>query len=121
MIERAAAIGYEAQVEEAFILKYSEVIQEQIDLKKFRERKDDYTIIDVRNTLEVKENKIFENSLAFPLGELRDKIDKIPTGKPIVVHCASGFRSAAASSFLQSKLNGKVKVFDLGEAIKDFD
>ena len=121
MIERAAAIGYEAQVEEAFVLKYSEVIQEQIDLKKFKERKDDYTIIDVRNTLEVKENKIFENSLVFPLGKLRDKIDKIPTDKPIVVHCASGFRSAAASSFLQSKLNSKVKVFDLGEAIKDFD
>jgi rhodanese-related sulfurtransferase len=37
-----------------------------------------------------------------------------------VVHCAGGYRSAAASSLLQSALKDKVKVYDLGEAIKDF-
>ncbi len=54
------------------------------------------------------------------MGELREHINEIPTDKPIVVHCASGFRSAAGSSLIQSELNGKVKVFDLGEAVKDF-
>jgi len=36
------------------------------------------------------------------------------------VHCAGGYRSAAASSLIHSELNGKVKVLDLGEAVKEF-
>lgn len=119
-IERTAAIGYEAQIEEGFVLQYNEVVQEKIDLNKFREHTNDYTIIDVRNALEVNEKKIFENSIPIPLGELRESVSKIPVDKPIVVHCASGFRSAAGSSLLQSKLNGEVKVFDLSGAVKEF-
>ena len=76
--------------------------------------------MDVRNTSEVKEGKIFQNSIAIPLSEIRDRINEIPTDKPIVVHCAGGYRSAAASSLIQSQLNGIVKVFDLGENIKQF-
>ncbi len=81
---------------------------------------DDYTIVDVRNTGEIKKKKIFKNSLSLPLAELRSNVNKIPTDKPILVHCAGGYRSAAASSLLQSKLNGIVKVYDLGEAVEDF-
>ena len=121
MIERTAAIGYETRILEVFVLNYREVKEEKLDLKKFKAHLPDYTIVDVRNVSEVKEKKIFENSFAFPLGELRNNVDKIPTDKPIVVHCAGGYRSAAASSLLQSKLNDKVKVFDLGEAIKEFE
>jgi len=119
-IARTAAIGYEAQVEEAFVLEYNEVTQEKIDVNKFEEHTNDYTIVDVRNKSEVKEKKIFENSISIPLGELRENVSKIPVDKPIVVHCASGYRSAAGSSLLQSQLNGQVKVFDLGEAVKKF-
>ncbi|MDQ6764394.1 MAG: MBL fold metallo-hydrolase [Bacteroidota bacterium] len=120
MIERTAAIGYEAQIEDAFVLKYYEVTQEKIEINKFEKHTIDYTIVDVRNASEVKEKKIFENSISIPLGELREDVSKIPVDKPIVVHCASGYRSAAASSFLQSQLNSQVKVFDLGEAVKKF-
>ncbi len=119
-IERTAAIGYEGQIEEGFVLQYDEVVQDKINVDKFKEHTNDYTIIDVRNTSEVREKKIFENSISIPLGELRESVSKIPMDKPIVVHCASGFRSAAGSSLLQSKLNGTVKVFDLGEAVKKF-
>ena len=45
---------------------------------------------------------------------------KLWTGKPIVVHCAGGHRSAAASFLIHSQLSGKVCVFDLGEEIKQF-
>jgi glyoxylase-like metal-dependent hydrolase (beta-lactamase superfamily II)/rhodanese-related sulfurtransferase len=120
IINRTAAIGYEQQVAEAFILQYNEVTQEPIDVEEFKEHTNDYTIIDVRNKSEVKENYIFKNSLSIPLGELRENVKGIPTNKPIVVHCVSGFRSAAGSSLIQSKLNGKAKVFDLGEAVKEF-
>ena len=119
-IARTAAIGYEAQVEEAFVLEYNEVTQEKMDVNKFEEHTNDYTIVDVRNKSEVKEKKIFENSISIPLGELREDVSKIPLDKPIVVHCASGYRSAAGSSLLQSQLNGAVKVFDLGVAVKKF-
>ncbi|MEJ7830757.1 MAG: MBL fold metallo-hydrolase [Segetibacter sp.] len=120
MIERTAAIGYEGQIEEAFVLKYGEVVQEKIDVSTFKDHINDYTIIDVRNTTEVKEKNIFETGISIPLGELRENVSKIPVDKPIVVHCASGYRSAAGSSLLQSKLNSQVKVFDLGEAVKKF-
>lgn len=47
-------------------------------------------------------------------------MNEIPIDKPIVVHCGGGYLSAAASSLIHAKFNGKVKVFDLGEAIKQF-
>ena len=120
MIERAAAIGYETQIIEAFVLKYDAVKEQTLNVSEFKKHTQDYTIVDVRNTGEVKQEKIFENSLSFPLDTLRTNINKIPKDKPIVVHCASGYRSAAASSLLQSELNAKVKVYDLGEAVEDF-
>jgi hydroxyacylglutathione hydrolase len=119
-IARTAAIGYEAQIEEAFVLRYNELTQENLDVSKFKEHTNDYTIVDVRNKSEVKEKKIFENSISIPLGELRENVSKIPLDKPIVVHCAGGYRSAAASSLINSLLNSTVKVLDLGEAIKQF-
>lgn len=121
MIERTAAIGYEGQVQEAFVLKDANIKSEPINVSEFKGHEDAYTIIDVRNSNEVKEGKIFKNNINIPLSEVRDRISEIPTDKPIVVHCASGYRSAAGSSLLQSILKQKVKVFDLGEAVKEFD
>ena len=120
IIERAAAIGYEPQIKGAYILQDGNVKTESINFDTFNANREQYTIIDVRNREEVNKKKIFQNSLSFPLGELRNNVDKIPTNKPIVVHCAGGYRSAAASSFLQSEFNDKVKVFDLGEAVKSY-
>ena len=74
----------------------------------------------LRNTSEVKEGKIFQNSISIPLAEIRNRVNEIPTDKPIVIHCAGGYRSAAASSLVHSQLNDTAKVFDLGEAIKLF-
>jgi glyoxylase-like metal-dependent hydrolase (beta-lactamase superfamily II)/rhodanese-related sulfurtransferase len=120
ILERVAAIGYESQVAEAFIIASAEIKEEKINVAEFKKHKKDYTIVDVRNVSEGKEGKIFSNSISIPLAEVRDRVNEIPTDKPIVVHCAGGYRSAAASSLIQSKLNGNVKVFDLGEAIKQF-
>lgn len=120
ILERVAAIGYEAQVAEAFVIKTGIVKEEKVNVKEFKQHKEDYTIVDVRNDSEVKHGKIFENSIPIPLSEVRNRVNEIPTDKPIVVHCAGGYRSAAASSLIHAKLNGTVKVFDLGEAIKEF-
>ncbi len=83
--------------------------------------------MDIRNASEVEEGKFFESAIAIPLNELRDRTDEIPTDKPIVVHCAGGYRSAAGSSIVDKQLNGIVdkqlsgiKVFDLSDAVNDF-
>lgn len=54
------------------------------------------------------------------MGELRVNIYKIPTEKFIVVHCANGYRVAAGSSLINSTLKGVVKVYDLGDDVKNF-
>lgn len=120
LIERAAAIGYEPQIKEAFVLEYAAQSEPVIDLDAFKKNLDNYTIVDVRNSSEVKEGKPFKNSISIPLPEVRDRVNEIPTNKPIVVHCAGGYRSAAGSSIIKSVLNGKARVFDLSEAIKEF-
>ena len=120
MLERTAVIGYESQVAEGFVIESGTVKESKINVGEFKNHQQDYTIVDVRNTSEVKEGKIFQNSISIPLAEIRNRVNEIPTDKPIVVHCAGGYRSAAASSLIHSQLNGTVKVFDLGEAIKQF-
>jgi hypothetical protein len=36
------------------------------------------------------------------------------------VHCAGGYRRAAGSSIIKTKLNGTLQVYDLSEAVKQF-
>jgi hydroxyacylglutathione hydrolase len=120
LIDRAAAIGYEGQIKEAFVLEYGTETTPDLDIDQFKENTDDFTVVDVRNNSEVKQKKIFSNSIHIPLGELRKRLAEIPTNKPVVVHCAGGTRSAAASSLIQAQLNDNTKVYDLGAAIKTF-
>jgi len=120
LIERAAAIGYESQIKEAFVLAYATESDPLIDLESFRENAEEYTIVDVRNGSEVSERKIFNNSIPIPLPELRNRVREIPTHRPIVVHCAGGYRSAAASSIIKSALDGQTSVFDLSDAVNSF-
>lgn len=120
LVERAASIGYEPQIREAFVLTYAEKATALLDLEAFRANPDAYTIVDVRNPSEVKQNKIFGNSIAIPLAEIRQRLREIPTDKPIAVHCAGGYRSAAASSLIASALDGSASVFDVSESIKQF-
>jgi rhodanese-related sulfurtransferase len=117
---RVAAIGYETAVAEALVVNDGDVKEAELDVDRFKNHTSDYTIIDVRNKAEVEEGRIFPNSISIPLSELRERTAEIPTDKPIVVHCAAGYRSAAASSLIHAKLNGTVNVFDLSESVKEF-
>ncbi|WP_256012152.1 MBL fold metallo-hydrolase [Desertivirga xinjiangensis] len=121
MLKRSASIGYEAIVKEAFVVNYADQKNPPFDLEHFRRNPQSYTIVDVRNATEVKEKKIFPSSIAIPLGELRERIKEIPADKPVAVHCAGGYRSAAASSLLSAELLGRTEVYDIGEAIRSFN
>lgn len=120
LIERTAKIGYEKQIALAFVLDYGNAEMDLFDSEKLKQNEDAFTIIDIRNDSEVKTEKIFASAIHIPLHELRERTNEIPVHKPIVVHCAGGYRSAAGSSIVNAKLNGKVQVFDLSEAIKRF-
>jgi glyoxylase-like metal-dependent hydrolase (beta-lactamase superfamily II)/rhodanese-related sulfurtransferase len=56
-------------------------------------------VIDIRSPNEWKESRI-EGSLNFPLNHLRERAAEIPKGKPLVIHCGSGYRSAIGASVL---------------------
>ena len=120
MLERSASIGYESAVLKGLIVRAAEEKETKLDLAAFQQNQQAYTIVDVRNASEVKERKVFPQSLSIPLSEMRERMDEIPRDKPIVVHCAGGYRSAAASSLIHAHLNGRVPVLDLGENIKLF-
>lgn len=120
ILHRITKIGYENQLKGILTLDNSSFESTEIlDLKDFKNNPDQYTIIDIRNKSEVEEGKFFDNAISIPLNELRDSENQIPTEKPIVVHCAGGYRSAAGSSII-SNLKNNAKVYDLSEAVSQF-
>jgi hydroxyacylglutathione hydrolase len=90
------------------------------DQEAFDSNRDAFTVIDIRNSGEVAKGKVFENAINIPLPELMDRLGEIPTDKPVVVHCGTGYRSAAGSSIIQNGLK-HVRVLDMSAAIKDYN
>jgi rhodanese-related sulfurtransferase len=120
ILHRIAKIGYEKQVIGLQTLADSTFeTSETLNLEDFKKHPDHYTIVDIRNRSEIEEEQFFENAMSHPLNELRDTACDIPTDKPIVVHCAGGYRSSAGTSILQKALEG-AQVFDLSTAIEHF-
>ena len=68
------------------------------------------TVIDVRNPGE-RDLGVIPAAISIPLPDLRARIDQLPTDKPIVVHCAGGWRSSVAASLLRA--HGFEQVTDL--------
>jgi len=121
VIRRAAFIGYESAIKGVFILDADKADGTLLraDLDALLEAPHSYTIVDVRNENEALTSPMFAGAINIPLHELMNRIDEIPLDKPIMVHCAAGYRSAAGSSIIARKLGDKVEVHDIGESIKD--
>ncbi|MBF6215407.1 MBL fold metallo-hydrolase [Nocardia puris] len=62
---------------------------------------DRVALVDVRNPGE-REFGYIPEAMPIPLAQLRARIGELPTGVPIVVHCAGGWRSSVAASLLRS-------------------
>ncbi|WP_374948670.1 rhodanese-like domain-containing protein [Mucilaginibacter sp.] len=121
VIKKTAKIGYEVNIKAALLIPQSATERSPvIDLEHFKSNKSHYTIIDARNWAEINSGKLFTNALTIPLPELRERVNEIPTHKPVVVHCAAGYRSAAAAGIIAAQIQN-VPVYDLSEAIKDFN
>jgi hydroxyacylglutathione hydrolase len=63
---------------------------------------DAVTLIDIRNPGELQSGTI-PGAIHIPLAQLRFRANELPTDKPIVVHCASGWRSSVAASLLRAQ------------------
>lgn len=72
----------------------------------------EYTLLDVRNRDEYAQEHI-AGSLNIPLGELSQRLSELPK-QPLLVQCASGTRSAIASSLLSAAKIAKVANFQGG-------
>ncbi len=120
LIQKTAKIGYEPLILGALVgTPATKATLPVLDVAQFRQHPEQYTIVDIRNSVEHRDEPIFDGSLSIPLPELRERAGEIPTDKPVVVHCAGGYRSAAGSSIVAPALAG-TPVFDLGEAVKIF-
>lgn len=120
LIQKAGKIGYELLIKAAFVYTAQDgETSEKFNKKSFTEKPDAYTILDVRNASEVKSALLFDSAINIPLHELRERVNEVPTDKPIVVHCAGGYRSAAGSTIVQKYLDGQ-KILDMSETINEF-
>lgn len=120
LLNRVAKIGYEKQLKQIITLNEEYLIESKaLNLDDFKSHPNNYTIIDIRNTSEVEEEQFFKNAKSYPLNDLRNSASQIATDKPIVVHCAGGYRSAAGSSIIERQLKGAT-VYDLSEDINIF-
>jgi len=120
VIAKAAKIGYEPLIKGARAgTPAAEAALPALDVAAFRAHPEHYTIVDVRSPSEHAHEPLFAGSRNIPLPELRERAAEIPAGKPVVVHCAGGYRSAAGSSIVGAALPG-TPVLDLGEAVRSF-
>jgi len=78
---------------------------------------EDYFILDVRNQDEYDEAHI-EGVTLIPVDTLESRLNELPTGKPIIVYCKAGVRSAAAAEILVN--NGFTEVYDMGGGITEW-
>ncbi len=76
---------------------------------------DGTTLLDVRGEAEWKSGHV-PGALNIPVGSLDQRLEEIPTGRPIIVHCQSGARAAIAASVLKARGFADVRVFGGGFA-----
>jgi len=67
-------------------------------------------VLDVRTEKEREAGRI-EGSLHIPVSQLRERVGELPADRPVVVHCAGGYRSAIACSVLEQ--SGRSNMIDL--------
>lgn len=116
-VNKLSKIGYESNIKGGFIYTLKQLHPTFLNGKAFSlTDAADYTIIDVRNKKEYEEEPIIASSVNIPLPELDKRLAGIPKDKPIVVHCASGYRSSIATSIIRKK-NPQLAILDLGEEV----
>ena len=119
---RLAKIGYELLIEAELIPDESLLTEKDklIDPDDFRKNRDNYTVVDIRSESEIEDTGSFiKGAINIPLHELRERAHELPLVKPIVVHCAGGYRSAIGASVIKA-VTGYDRVFDLSVQVEEY-
>ena len=120
VIHRAAKIGYESHIKGVLVAEdHLQAQSPRLDIDHFTQHPEAYTIVDIRNTSEAEGDRLFAHAVNIPLPELSDRLSEIDIRRPVVVHCAGGYRSAAGSSLLEGALPS-AEVYDLSDDVKKF-
>ncbi|HEX6938169.1 MAG TPA: rhodanese-like domain-containing protein [Longimicrobiales bacterium] len=88
----------------------------QLTVEELAARSGEFAVLDVRGRAEWDAARLPETVAGgrlvnVPLGYLPDRLDEVPTDRPVVVHCQAGARSAIAASVLRA--NGFDNVMNL--------
>ena len=75
-------------------------------------------VIDVRAPRE-REQKHIVGSLGIPLNRLVEKLETLPSGRPLLIYCAGGYRSSIAASLLER--NGFDRVSEIAGGIAGWE
>ena len=119
VLYKAAKIGYEKLIKGARVVSENLPVQsDEANPSDIFENPSAYNIIDVRDTTEFEQGKVFSNAINIPLNELRSKANELHSDKPIAVHCAGGYRSGIGASILESQLPN-AEIHDISERIKE--
>jgi rhodanese-related sulfurtransferase len=79
------------------------------ELKQKIDAGEDFQLIDVREEFEYEVSNL--NGILIPLGGILIEADKIAKDRPVIVHCRSGARSAAA--IMQLEAQGFTNLYNL--------
>ncbi len=79
------------------------------ELKQKIDAGEDFQLIDVREEFEYEVSNL--NGILIPLGGILIEADKIAKDRPVIVHCRSGARSAAA--IMQLETQGFTNLYNL--------
>ena len=84
---------------------------ERIEAKGVDRLAESTLVLDVRNAGERDGGQVIPDAVHIPLAELARRHDELPADRPVLVHCAGGWRSSVAASLLRSR--GHADVTDL--------
>ncbi|SCG45062.1 Glyoxylase, beta-lactamase superfamily II [Micromonospora echinaurantiaca] len=107
-------VGYLREPEGAFLEMVADMARASrltaSDLHTALDTPEPPVVLDVRTAGE-REQGAVDGSLHIPVAELPRRLDEVPTDRPVVVHCAGGYRSSVAASLLRTA--GRTDVSDL--------
>lgn len=84
---------------------------ERVEADAMDDLADETVVLDVRNAGEREDGQLIPEAVHIPLAELARRHDELPSDRPVLVHCAGGWRSSVAASLLRSQ--GHADVTDL--------
>lgn len=84
------------------------------EAKKLIEQKKNIVLLDVRTPGEYSQAHL-KGSILIPINEIERRLQEVPKGRPVIVHCAVGSRSNLVAGFLAGK--GFSEVYNMQDGL----